>query len=147
VARLQRAVLGGAQVATETLTRLGLLRQALDQAGADAASRREIAELEDRLRQLQAEMSGDRTIESRSEPVPPGIQDRVQNIVSGSWSYSGATTGTHRRDYDIAAAAFGAWLPRLRQLVEVDLKRLYDRAEAAGVPWTPGRLPVWSPEP
>jgi hypothetical protein len=90
-------------------------------------------------------MAGDRVIESRSEPAAPGIQDRVQNIVSGSWSYSGAPTATHQRDYDIAASAFSRWLPRLRQLVEVDLKRLYDRAETAAVPWTPGRVPVWTP--
>ena len=146
VAKLQRAVLGAAQVTNETVSRLGLLRQALDQtAASDATMRQEVASLEDRLRELQTEMTGDRVIESRSEPVGPGIQDRVQNIVSGSWSYSGAPTATHQRDYDLAAAAFGSWLPRLRQLVEVDLKRLYDRAETAGVPWTPGRVPVWTP--
>ena len=146
VAKLQRAVLGAAQVTNETVTRLGLLRQALDQtAGSDVTIRQEVATLETRLRELQTEMTGDRVIESRSEPVGPGIQDRVQNIVSGSWSYSGAPTATHQRDYDIAAAAFSRWLPRLRQLVEGDLKRLYDRAETAGAPWTPGRLPVWTP--
>ncbi|HEX9892809.1 MAG TPA: hypothetical protein VGA78_02750, partial [Gemmatimonadales bacterium] len=145
-AKLQRAVLGSVQVTGETLTRLGLLRAALDQTStADAAVRQEVATLEGRLRELQTELSGDRVIESRSEPAAPGIQDRVQNIVSGSWSYSGAPTTTHQRDYEIAAAAFATWLPRLRQLIEVDLKRLYDRAETAGAPWTPGRVPVWTP--
>ncbi len=146
VARLQRAVLGSAHVLTETTTRLGLFKQAVDQApAADSALRAEILAMEDRLRELQTELSGDRVIAARSEPTAPGIQDRVQNIVQGSWSYSGTPTATHRADYDVAAHAFGGWLGQLRQMVETDLKRMYERAEAAGVAWTPGRIPAWTP--
>lgn len=146
VARLQRAVLGAAQVVGETTTQLGLFRQAVDQApAADSALRAGIVAAEDQLRALATELSGDRVVAARSEPAPPGIQDRVQNIVQGSWSYSGAPTATHRRDYDIAAGAFGAWLGRLRQLVETHLRQLHQRAEAAGVAWTPGRVPTWTP--
>ncbi len=146
VARLQRAVLGSAQVLNETGARLVLLRQAVDQTpAADSALRNEIARTEDQVRALQTELSGDRVVAARSEPAAPGIQDRVQNIVQGSWSYSGTPTATHRRDYDLAAGQFGGWLGRLRQLVDGDFKRLGERAEAAGVAWTPGRVPVWTP--
>ena len=146
VAKLQRAVTGSAQALTETTTRLALLKQAVDQApGADSALRSEIVAVEEKARVLQNELTGDRVIAARSEPVAPGIQDRVGNIVQGSWSYSGAPTATNRRDYDIAAQQFGGWLGRLRQLVETDFKRLSDRAEAAGVAWTPGRVPTWVP--
>jgi len=31
----------------------------------------------------------------------------------------------------------------LRQLIEVDLTRLEKQLEAAGAPWTPGRIPEW----
>ena len=34
-------------------------------------------------------------------------------------------------------------LGTLRGLVDADLKRVEAAAEAAGVPWTPGRLPEW----
>ena len=147
VAKLQRASLGAGQVLTETTTRLGILRQAVDQsAGSDSALRAEIVAVEDRVRALQTEFSGDRVVAARNEPTAPGLLDRVQNIVQGSWSYSGAPTATHRRDYDIAAQQFGGWLGRLRQVVETDFKRLGDRAEAAGVPWTPGRVPMWTPD-
>ena len=146
VAKLQRAVLGSAQALTEATTRLAILRQAVDQAAAaDSSLRNEIVAVEDKARVLQTELTGDRVIAARSEPTAPGIQDRVANIVQGSWSYSGAPTGTNRRDYDIAAGQFGSWLGRLRTLVETDFKRLGDRAEAAGVAWTPGRVPVWTP--
>jgi hypothetical protein len=34
-------------------------------------------------------------------------------------------------------------LAQLRQLVEVDLRNLEKQMEAAGAPYTPGRLPDW----
>jgi hypothetical protein len=35
-------------------------------------------------------------------------------------------------------------LTRLRTLVETDVARLEKAMEAAGAPWTPGRIPVWN---
>jgi hypothetical protein len=130
----------------QTRTQLQLLRRALDETpAADPALRQEVRALELRLTDLATELSGDQTIESRSEPGPVSITDRIQNVIGGSWSSTAPTTGTHRRDYEIAAQAFGQWLPKLRQLVDVDLKALQQKAEAAGVPWTPGRVPEWKP--
>jgi hypothetical protein len=55
-------------------------------------------------------------------------------------------TGTHRRNYELAAVAFGSVLEDLRQLIEVELVALYDEMELAGAPWTEGRgLPRWRP--
>ena len=34
-------------------------------------------------------------------------------------------------------------LGRLRPLIEGDLARLEKAMEAAGAPWTPGRIPEW----
>lgn len=145
-ATLQRAVLGSQQVVGQTRTQLQLLRRALDETPtADSVLRQDVRALELRLTDLATELSGDQTIESRSEPGPVSITDRVQNVIGGSWSSTAPTTGTHRRDYEIAAQAFGQWLPKLRQLVDVDLRGLHQKAEAAGVPWTPGRVPEWKP--
>jgi hypothetical protein len=143
-ASLQRAVLGAAQVTNEALTQVRVLRTALDQTpSVSPALRTEAGTLESRLLDLQVRLSGDRTMESRSEPAAPGIVDRIQNVVSGHWQTTANPTATHRRDYEIAASEFGQFLPVLRQLVETDLKALFARAEAAGVPWTPGRVPTW----
>jgi len=34
----------------------------------------------------------------------------------------------------------------LRTIVETELRGLEEKAEAAGAPWTPGRVPRWEPE-
>ena len=44
----------------------------------------------------------------------------------------------------MAAAGFETLLEEMRKLVDVDLKRIGERLEAAGAPWTPGRgMPRW----
>jgi hypothetical protein len=53
-------------------------------------------------------------------------------------------TQTHLDDYTIAGGEFSEELGKLRALVEVDLAKLEKDMEAAGAPWTPGRVPEWS---
>jgi len=76
--------------------------------------------------------------------VPPSVQARLQRVIGGTWNNTSAPTATARRGYDIASQALAAFLPKLRLAMD-DLKKLEDDAEAAGAPWTPGRLPVWTP--
>ena len=64
--------------------------------------------------------------------------------VSGQLGSTGPITATVKRDYDIAAAGFETLLEQMRTLIEVDLRKIGDRLEAAGAPWTPGRgVPRW----
>ena len=83
---------------------------------------------------------------SRNEATAPSIVDRVQRIVSGHWTSTSAPTGTQRDSYQAAAGAFAGNLAGLRQLIDGDLRQLEADLEAAGAPWTPGRLPDWQPE-
>jgi photosystem II stability/assembly factor-like uncharacterized protein len=144
-ARLQRALLGTTQSLTEAETRLGLLRRAIDQTPRAPATLAERGRaLNGRLRDLRTELSGDEVIGSRNEPVPPSLQDRLQRVIGGTWNNSSAPTATARRGYEIASAGLTAFLPKFRAAME-ELKRLEDDAEAAGAPWTPGRIPEWRP--
>lgn len=56
------------------------------------------------------------------------------------------TPKTCREAYEIAGTEFAATLAKLRTLIGTDLVRLDAEAEAAGAPWTPGRLPEWKME-
>jgi hypothetical protein len=145
--RLQRAVLGAVKAAEEAQTHIDHLKKALtDSPGADPKLSTALRAIEARLKDVQIELSGDTTRASRSEPTPPSIADRVATIVGGHWDATSAPTATHRRNYDIAAQQFAPVLSKLRTLALTDLKKLEDDAEAAGAPWTPGRVPDWKPE-
>jgi hypothetical protein len=95
------------------------------------------------IRNLQIRLSGDKTVRKYNEPTLPSISERVARIVSGHWASTSAPTQTQLDNYDIAGELFEAVLADLRALIEVDLRALEAELEAAGGPWTPGRVPRW----
>ncbi|MFQ5674298.1 MAG: WD40/YVTN/BNR-like repeat-containing protein, partial [bacterium] len=146
-ARLQRAVLGAGRAANEAQTHINHIKKAIfETPGADQNLKNKVADLENRLKDLQIKLNGDPVIRSNSEPAPPSITGRVQGIVSGHWRSTSAPTQTYLDAYDIAAAEFSGVLEKLRVLVENDLKNLELELEQAGAPYTPGRVPRWKPE-
>jgi photosystem II stability/assembly factor-like uncharacterized protein len=146
-ARLQRAVLGAVEAAKEARARLAKIKVALAET---PAARPELAEqaraIEARLADLQVALSGDRVLEKYSEPTPPSIEDRVKGIVYSLWATSQAPTGTMQDAYNIAGDEFSVVLPKLQNVIQVDLAKLQDAMERAGAPWTPGRVPTWTKE-
>jgi len=148
VARLQRAVLGAAKVVGELSERLALVRVAIDSTPAleptvDARAR----ELELELESIEIALSGDSFLRRKQENTPPSIDERVMNVVYGSWYTTAEPTTTQRDAYAHASSLFDAELRKLRQLAETDLPALEAALERAGAPWTPGRIPTWQPEP
>jgi photosystem II stability/assembly factor-like uncharacterized protein len=143
-AGLQRAALGANAAAGDAAGRVELLRRALhDTPGATPQMLADVIALGDTLRAIQWTLNGDPTMERRQESSPPSLMDRVRRF-TGGWSSSlGDPTGSQERQYEIVAGEFGAILQRLRRTIEVDLKRVEDAAEAAGAPWTTGRIPTW----
>ncbi len=146
-ARLQRAVLGSVEALHDAEERLDYLEKAYAATPAAEPSLRDRAvTLRDRLRDLDIVLEGDPVIRKHNEPTPAAIVDRVASVVYGHWTSTAAPTATHREAYQRAADAFATLLPELRRVIEEELPALERDMEAAGAPWTPGRLPVWQPE-
>jgi photosystem II stability/assembly factor-like uncharacterized protein len=138
---LQRAMKGASAAANEARRRLKFIKKALlDTPKADPRLGDEARVLEKRLLDIGMKIYGDLTLSYRSEPRLPSLMDRVNGQVN-------ATTGitnTTKRNYDIAAGEFEKLLEELRQVIETDLKKLEEKLEAAGAPWTPGHgVPEW----
>ena len=146
-ARLQRAVLAASQLAGNLRTQFTLIKKAVDETpGADPKLMAEVRALENRVKDIVVALNGDAVVRRYNEPTPASIVERVQGVVYGHWTSTGAATGTHRQSYATAAALFAPVLEDLRKLVDVDMKALNDRLEAIGAPWTPGRVPRWTLE-
>ena len=142
--KLQRAVLGAVSAAGEAQTRINHLKKALADTPRIAPALQDRARsIEAKLKDIQESLSGDPVRGKYNEPRPNAIADRVNQIVSGHWNTTADATTTHRRNYEIAAQQFGPVLEQLRALITVDLVSLENAAEAAGAPWTPGRVPTW----
>jgi len=145
VSRLYRAVYGATRTAEETQDRLKQIREALHESPAAEQQLGTTADsIEQRDREILRALRGDVEIAKRSEPVPSSIGDRVDTIIEGERFSMAKPTQSDRDSYGIAAGEFADQLAKLRTLVDVDLAKLEKDMEAAGAPWTPGRVPEWS---
>jgi photosystem II stability/assembly factor-like uncharacterized protein len=145
--RLQRAVLGAVEATKDARARIAKIKVALADTPADTAALAEQARsIDAQLADLEVALSGDHVLERHNEPTLPSIVDRVQGIVSSEWATTQAPTQTMRDAYTVAGEEFVGVLAKLHTLVEIDLKHLDETMEKIGAPWTPGRVPDWTPE-
>ena len=145
--RLQRAVLGTQRVLSDAQNSAQLLKKALDDTPEASATalRLDASKLLDKLREISIRLNGDDEIAEHNEPTPPSLSDRIGRVVDGSWVSTSAPTASHQHAYDIASTSLTGVITDLKGALET-LHALGEKAEAAGAPWTPGRVPEWKPE-
>jgi len=142
--RLQRAVSGATQAANALRPRLTAIKRAI--AETPSLPHRlyeDTMALEKRNNEIVRLLSGDSAARQRNMNTPPSINDRVGYVVGAQRMSTSRPTQTQHNQYTAAAQDFDSVLVQLRQLIEVDLTRLEKQLEAAGAPWTPGRIPEW----
>jgi photosystem II stability/assembly factor-like uncharacterized protein len=145
VVALYRSASGALSTANELQSKLKEIRKALHEApSAEQQLGSQADAIEKQNNDILRALRGDVALAARSINVPPSINDRLTNILDGERFAITRPTQTHLDDYAIASEEFGQALSRLRNLVQVDLAKLEKDMEAAGAPWTPGRMPEWS---
>jgi photosystem II stability/assembly factor-like uncharacterized protein len=142
--RLQRAVSGATQAANSLRPRLTAIKRAISETPSLPHSLYDQAmALEKRNNEIIRALSGDAEARRRNMNTPPSINDRVGYVVGAQRMSTARPTQTQQNQYVAAAQDFETVLAQLRQLIESDLSRLEKQLEAAGAPWTPGRVPEW----
>jgi photosystem II stability/assembly factor-like uncharacterized protein len=143
VARLYRAVSGAVNSANDVQTRLKAIRKALQDTPSAEPLSAAADSIEQRSNDILRVLRGDTVLAARNENVPTSINERVTNIMEGERFALTRPTQTHLDAYTVAADEFAQQLTKLRTLIQVDLAKLEKDMEAAGAPWTPGRVPEW----
>ena len=144
VTRLYRAVYGAVHTAEDVESRLKTIREALKQTPVAEKQLAAVADsIEQRDREILRSLRGDVEMAKRNEPIPSSINDRVNGIMEGERFSLVKPTQSHMESYSIAATEFSDQLAKLHALVDADLAKLEKDMEAAGAPWTPGRVPEW----
>jgi photosystem II stability/assembly factor-like uncharacterized protein len=144
VSRLQRAAAGTLDAANELNDRLAQIKRALDHTpGVEAKWKDAVRAMEKQNRAILRALRGDVVLRARNENTPESIVDRVGYIVSSQRFALTRPTATQQESYTIASKELTGALAKMRTLITVDLRDLERALDAAGVPWTPGRLPEW----
>ncbi len=99
-------------------------------------------ELMARQEEVNKQLNGDRLLLQDEGQSRMSLKGRTDLIVSSLWVTTSGPTGTYRRAYDEAQEDFGDLLADLEAL-DNRIRAVEDELEAAGAPYTPGRLPVW----
>jgi hypothetical protein len=141
---LQRAMAGANGTATAAKQRIEAIKRALDETPGNVEKlKNDVREIDKRLTVISIALRGDVALRQRQEQTPASISERVQNVAGSLRGSMGRPTHTNLETYQIASEELAEQLPKLRKLVEDDLKALEKAMESAGSPWTPGRIPDW----
>jgi photosystem II stability/assembly factor-like uncharacterized protein len=145
--QLERAALGAGAYLNDMTGKLNFLRRAIDESPrSDSALVRQVRALQTRLLDLQERLNGDPTRGRRNESSPTGLLARLQIALSQSRSTTlEAPTEAQLAQMEIVRSALTAILGDIRQFAEVEVRAVETAAEAAGIPWTAGRLPQAPP--
>lgn len=142
--RLQRAASGATQAASALKPRLAAIKRAITETPSlPLRLQEEAIALDRRTNEILRALSGDTAARQRNMNTPQSINDRVGYVINAQRMSTSRPTQTQHNQYTAAAQDLEAVLAQLRQLIEVDLTRLEKQLEAAGAPWTPGRIPSW----
>jgi photosystem II stability/assembly factor-like uncharacterized protein len=94
-----------------------------------------------RVHSFERRLNGDATVSRRSEPTPPGILARLNQVVWDQWRTTEAPTVTQQQSIAIATAELEPLLVELQQMLDVDIPAFNRELDALQAPWTPGRIP------
>jgi photosystem II stability/assembly factor-like uncharacterized protein len=99
--------------------------------------------LDKKLRELSERFYGD-NVKGRLElDAPPSIFGRLNNALYDGYGSTGEPTTTMKSQFKNAGDQFEGWYSELKTILNTDLKNLEMKLEAAGAPYTPGRIPEW----
>jgi hypothetical protein len=144
-AHLYRAVNGALNSANDLTARMKSIRSALHEApAAEVQLGPEADAIEKQNTEILRALRGDVVLAARNENAAPSINDRITGIMEGERFSLAKPTQTHTADYATASEEFSAQLAKLKNLIQVDLAKLEREMEAAGAPWTPGRMVEWN---
>jgi photosystem II stability/assembly factor-like uncharacterized protein len=147
VSDLARAVNGATRFLGEVNERLDEMERAADQTpGLAAKWKGEVRRLLAEVRELRRQLTGDRVVSRYHRLTPPSIRDRLGTTQGNRWRTLSGPTKTQEEAYRIASKQLTGVVSKLRQLATKEIPPVEKALEAAGAPYTAGRLPEWKGE-
>lgn len=99
-----------------------------------------VSTLEKRIKVVEVELLGDRSISRREFETLPGISSRVDNIVYNWWSTTQAPSNTYKEQLKLTKELFSPVYNEVK-LIDLEIEKIEAELEKQKAPATPGRLP------
>ena len=141
VAQLSRLIAGANQLKSELDNKVKYMDAALQQTPEAPLSMYEkVKALKVKLKSIERRLQGDRSVSKLEIETPPSVSRRIQWVMYGMYATTGDPTQSQRDAYQIAKEEFDPLMKELNEIEGVEMKELEKALEAAGAPWTPGRI-------
>jgi hypothetical protein len=111
-------------------------------ASAQLVVQEKLTEIELKLKKVEIELQGDRSISRREFETLPGIMGRIDNIVYGWWSTTQIPSNTQKDQLNLVKSLFGPVYLDIQSL-DKSIENLEIELEKLKAPATPGRLPEY----
>ena len=141
-AELQRSMQGASRTLSDANNRVKHLKEAIfSVAKPHQDFIKDALRVEEQLRAVQKKMNGDRVAGQLDIDTPPSISNRLFSAIYDGYGTTSDPTTTMKDQLQIATEEFEVALGELKAIVNTDLRALEQKLEAAGAPYTPGRVP------
>lgn len=141
---LKRSIQGASQILGDANNRVRHMREGLLLVRGDQqALTTDIKNIETKLKSITKRMNGDNVAGQLDIDSPPSITSRLFSAIYDGYSSTSEPTTTMKEQLQLAGSAFAEVLAQLKSVYENDIKALETKLEAAGAPYTPGRMPEW----
>lgn len=137
---LQRVVSGASNTLGDISNRLRFIRKATEMVSVSHPDLvKDLKAIDDKVYKIRLAMYGDNLAGRLDQPTRATITDRIGGLTSDMWRSTSVPTKTERDALEIANEAVKPLLAEIYTLLNVDIKNLEKKLEAAGAPYTPGR--------
>ena len=140
---LQRSLASVRSTLGETERRLKAMTKVLDRSIADDTELAgEVRALARRIAEMREQISGNPRRALANDQGPVSISRRLSVVQLGTTYATHGPTPTHRESFDIASRALHEIKAELSDMIRTEIPAIEERLDEAGVPWTPGRIPM-----
>ncbi|MEQ8423627.1 MAG: hypothetical protein RIA63_02890, partial [Cyclobacteriaceae bacterium] len=143
-AELQRSIQGTSAVLRDVNQKVRFLKEAVfsvPQPNQNFVN--DIKAVENKLRDLQDRLFGDQVADQLDIDRVPSINNRLFNAIYSGMGTTSEPTTTMKNQIQLAGEEYETLNGELKKVVETDIPAIENKLEAAGAPYTPGRLPSW----
>lgn len=143
-AELQRSIAGASAILNDANNRAKHMKAAvMSVSKPNQDFVKDIQGIEEKIRALQKKMNGDRVADQLNIDAPPSISSRLFSSLYDGYGSTSEPTTTMKEQLRIAGEEFEVAFEELKNVFNNDIKSLEQKLEAAGAPYTPGRMPEW----
>ncbi|HXB41261.1 MAG TPA: glycosyl hydrolase [Bacteroidia bacterium] len=144
LAELRKVVLGTSSYRSDMRNRIKFIRAALQQAqGNNLNLLVELKQIEKKLDEIDLVMDGDNSLTKREFETIPGLVGQIENIIGGLYGTTVSPSKTYEDVYQKVKKQFGSVYNNVKNTDET-LRNLEKKLDNNGLPYTPGRLPVYN---